>query len=83
MATTQLSARILVEASPEDMDRIRLYVIGALKASCRHIREGAVAISLFDESEVMIGMDVSGQPSEVMQSLIEETIYPDHDQEAS
>lgn len=75
MATTQLSARILVEAAPEDIDRIRLYVIGALKASCRHIREGAVAITIYDENDTLIGSDISGTPSEEFQDRIETSFF--------
>ena len=67
-----INARILIESGPESVDRTRGYVITALKSALRNIRGGAVAIALYDEDDVLIGMDVSGVPSSELQEHIED-----------
>lgn len=67
-----INARILIESGPESAERTKGYVITALKSSLRNIRGGAVAIALYDEDEVLIGMDVSGHPSAELQEQLED-----------
>jgi hypothetical protein len=67
-----ITARILIEPHAESSERTKGYVITALKSSLRNIRDGAVAIALYNEEGEMIGMDVTGVPSEALQVHIEE-----------
>lgn len=76
MATTPrpqvVTARVLIEAGSESVERTRSYVIQALKSSCRNIRDGTVVIRLYDEHEQLIGTDITGTPSEDLQERFDE-----------
>jgi len=63
---------VLIEPGNESSERTRSYVIQALKSALRNIRDGNVVIALYDETDQLIGMDVSGTPSESLQDTIDE-----------
>lgn len=67
-----ITARILIEPHTESSERTRGYVIAALKSSLRNIRDGSVAIALYNEEGEMIGMDVSGAPSQEFQDHVDD-----------
>ena len=69
---TVITARILVESGSESMERTRGYVIAAMKTACRNIRDGNVVVALYDEDEHLLGMDVTGVPSENLQDSIDQ-----------
>jgi hypothetical protein len=62
-----IMATILIEPGAESPDRLRGYVVSAVKNACRNIRDGTVVIVLHDEDDNLIGMDVSGTPSVTLQ----------------
>lgn len=67
-----ITARILVESAVESSDRTKGYVIAAVKSSLRNIRDGSVAIALYNEDDELIGMDVSGSPSPEFQGHVDD-----------
>jgi hypothetical protein len=67
-----ITARVLYEAGSESQERTRGYVVQALKSACRNIRDGNVSIALYDEDDNLIGMDVTGTPSETLQNLLDD-----------
>lgn len=62
-----IMATIMIEPGAESPDRLRGYVVSAVKNSCRNIRDGTVVIVLHDVDDNLIGMDVSGTPSVTLQ----------------
>ena len=67
-----VTARILIEAGNESLERTRSYVLQAVKSSCRNIRDGNVVIGLYNENDELIGLDMTGTPSEALQDQIDE-----------
>ena len=76
--TRSITARVLVEPGSESLERTMGYVISALKTACRNIRDGTVAIALYDENDRLIGMDLSGVPSEGLQVTVDD-MFEDHE----
>lgn len=70
----ELTATVVFECDPQDEQRIRAYVTGALKGTFRHIRDANTAIALYDGEE-MIGMDVTGKPSDAMIERMDDVFY--------
>jgi hypothetical protein len=66
-----IHARILIEPGTESLERTKSYVISAVKSSCRNIRDGNVVVALYDEDDHLLGMDVTGVPSETLQDTID------------
>lgn len=66
-----ITARILIEPGTESAERTRSYVVSTLKSSLRNIRDGSVAIALYNEEEDLIGLDVTGLPSETFQETVD------------
>jgi hypothetical protein len=61
---------LVIEAANEkELTRVRNFMIGNLKASPRHLREGAVAIVLYNADGEVIGGDITGSPSEEMRGI--------------
>ena len=67
------TAVIVHETGSEPEERGRGYIVQSLKNACRNMRDGAAAIVIKDENGRIIGVDVSGTPSETFQEDIEET----------
>lgn len=68
----ELEVRVLVETDEENMVRTLNFVKTSLKGSCRNLKNGSVAIGLYDDRGRVVGVDVTGTPSPVMQNRIEE-----------
>jgi len=62
---------VLVEGGSESPERIRSYVVQALKSACRNVRDGAVVTVLQDENDRLIGLDISGMPSQALQDEVD------------
>jgi hypothetical protein len=70
--TEVITAKVLIQPGTESGERLRSYVLSALKSACRNVRDGAVAIGLYNEDGELIGLDMSGIASETMQDSIDE-----------
>lgn len=68
----ELEVRVLVETDAENMTRTLNFIKTSVKGSCRNLKNGAVVIGLYDEDGRVVGVDVTGNPSQVMQRRIEE-----------
>lgn len=66
-----MTARIIIEPGNESIERTRGYVVSALKNSFRNLRDGSAVIALYNEDDELIGMDISGTPSEELQEILE------------
>lgn len=66
-----ITATVLVEGGSESLERTRSYVIQAIKSSCRNVRDGSVVIALHDENDRLIGLDISGMPSQALQDEVD------------
>ena len=75
-----INARIVIETNAESPERTLGYVVSALKAACRNTRDGSVLITIYDDEDHMLGADLSGTPSEELQSDLEDLLDKFEDQ---
>lgn len=75
MANRQvITARLILDSPVEGQDRAKGYVVSALKNSCKNIRDGTVLTTVYDDEEHIIGVDLSGTPSEELQDELEDLL---------
>ncbi len=71
---TVINARIVIESSSESPERTNGYVVSALKNACKNIRDGTAMIVIYDESDHVIGADLSGTPSDELADAFDDIL---------
>jgi hypothetical protein len=66
-----VEVRCLVEAEEDQMPRTLNFVKTSLKGALRNLNNGAAITALYDDDGGLLGLDVTGQPSPLLQELIE------------
>lgn len=66
-----IEARIVVEDEASNIERSVGFVKTSLKGSCRNLSGGAVVIGLYDDDDELVGLDITGTPSDAMQEMVE------------
>lgn len=67
----RVTAEVLLESTSGSKEGLRRHALNALKASCRNARDAVVAVVLYDDEGKVLGLDVTGTPSEEMQREID------------
>jgi hypothetical protein len=68
--SVHLIVDVTIEPGTESVERTVGYVVQALKASQRNIRDGSVVIAIKRDGQ-LIGVDLSGTPSENLQDQVD------------
>jgi hypothetical protein len=66
-----ITAQVLYEAEDGREESLGRFVLLAVKQSCRHVRNGVVAVVVRDGDGNVLGVDISGAPSEEMQEQLD------------
>ena len=66
----RLTAEIVVETEPEDMERMTAWVVSRFKSSVDFSNRGMVAIVVFDEEGKMVGQNMVGEPTTIPASEV-------------
>ena len=66
-----MSAQIVFETDPSNMGRTNAYVLQSLKSTFSGLKNANVAIAVFDEAGIQVGIDITGNPSDEMKKLME------------
>lgn len=72
----ELAVRVLVEADENYIDRTTGYVKSALKSSCRNLVYGAAVLALYDEHGKLVGLDITGTPTDELAEIADE-LFPE------
>ena len=78
LARRQLSVTILVEDDEDAIRRTVGFIKTSVKGSCRNLNSGTVILGLYDEDDRLVGLDVTGKPSHVLQEQMEELFDGDN-----
>lgn len=71
------SALIVFETEPHNMARTRAFVLQCLKSTFQSLRNANIAIAIYDENGVQVGIDITGNPSDEMKKLMDSEFAPE------
>jgi hypothetical protein len=66
----RLTAEIVIETEPQDLERMMPWVISRFKSSIDFSNRGMVAIVVFDEEGKMVGQNMVGEPTTLSPSEV-------------
>jgi hypothetical protein len=65
-----LTARVVLETDSRNKNATNTYAKQALKSWSKGLKNATAATAVFDEHDRLVGMDVNGNPSEEMKTLM-------------
>jgi len=69
-----LTAQIIIDPGTESVERTVSYAVQALKSAFRNFRDGSVLVLIYNDNERLIGVDLSGLPSEGLQEMVDDFV---------
>jgi len=66
-----LSVRVVLETEPRNRQATEAYAKRALKSAFQGLKNANSALAIYDENDVQVGRDETGNPSEEMRRLMD------------